>query len=99
MQEPAKRGVGIIREPQGITDGDEDEVKGHRRGSTTGDMTVADEAVIDPTEMRGEVTAATGTKQAFVHGATSMGEGVVRMAKMRTEWLFQYRSTPGGRGR
>lgn len=99
LQEPAKRDVGIIREPLGIADGDEDEVKGHRRGPTAGDMAVADKAVIDPTKMRGDVTAATGTKQAFAHEATSIGERVERMAKMTTESLCRYRSTPGGRGR
>lgn len=62
--------IGVVAQALGIGDGDQDQVKGQGGVVTALEVTVTDQALIDPTELSGNAAEPFRTQDAFVdfHG-------------------------------
>lgn len=54
-------GVGVIRQPLGISDGDEEEIEDEGLLATAVEITVAEKPLIDPTKLPGDLPQAVRT--------------------------------------
>ena len=66
LEGPRQRRIGVVTQTLGVTDADQEEVKSPGTVITVTESVLANESVIDPTEMRRDLPLPFGTEESFV---------------------------------
>src|SRR6266542_5324748 len=79
------RGVGVVAQSLSVGDGRQEQVEGPRRVFTAVEVAMADQVLIDPAELAGQVAEPIGSEEFFDHAIK--GDLPTPCRECRTLWL------------